>query len=99
MFRNKAKAKGSDTKPWVPSLHPVALFRVLVCIPQLRGYQVKTGLVTKPSVRSSLQKYTRLAVDSLDVMTSHRVSTKYAQYDMFDVKYLPKDTNEKYILD
>ena len=90
IFRSEAKAKGTDDKPWVPSLHPVALFRVPVCIPKVRGYQVKTGIVTKPNVRSSLQKYTRLAVDWLDVMTSHRVSTKYAKYDMFDTKYLPK---------
>ena len=60
------------------------------------------GLVMKPNVRSSLQKYTRLAVDWLDVMTSHRVSTKYAKYakyDMFDTKYLPENTNNKYVLD
>ena len=54
LFRNETKEKGTDNKPWVPSLHLVALFRVPVCIPKLRGYQVKTGLVTKPNVRSSL---------------------------------------------
>ena len=32
-------------------------------------------------------------------MTSHRVSTKYANYDMFDTKYLPENTNNKYVLD
>ena len=98
LFRNEAKAKGTDNKPWVPSLHPVTLFRVPVCIPKLRGYQVETGLVTKPSVRLSLQKYTRLAVDWLDVTNSHRVGTKYATHDMFNVKYLPNYTNKKYIL-
>ena len=58
LFRNEAKEKGTDNKPWVPSLHPVALFRVPVCIPKLHGHQVETGLVTKPNVHSSLQKYT-----------------------------------------
>ena len=38
-------------------------------------------------------------MDWLDVATSNRVSTKYAKYDMFNAKYLPKDTNKKYILD
>ena len=57
------------------------------------------GLVMKPNVRSSLQKYTRLVVNWLDVMTSHRISTKYAKYDIFDTKYLPENTNNKYVLD
>ena len=30
-------------------------------------------------------------------MISHCVTTKYAKHDMFDAKYLPQDTNTKFI--
>ena len=97
MFRNDVKKTDKDDKPWIPSLHPVALFRAPVCIPKLRGHSIETGLVTKQSVRTSLQNYSRQAVDWFDVMTSHRVTTKYAKYDMFDQKYQPQNTNTKYV--
>ncbi len=86
-------------KPWVPSLHPVALFRTPICIPKLRGHTIDTGLITKPVVRASLQNYSRLAVDWFDVITSHQSTTKHATYNMFDKKYLPINTNKSLILD
>ncbi len=97
MFKNDVKDK--NEKPWVPSLHPVALFRVPVCIPKLRGYSIDTGLLTKQSVRASLQNYSRLAVDWFDVMVSHKSTTKHATFKMFDKKYLPENTKTKSVLD
>ena len=97
MFRSEIKKSDKDDKPWVPSLHPVALFRVPVCIPKLRSHSIETGLVTKQSVQTSLQQYSRLAVNWFNVMTSHRATTKYAKYDMFDSKYHPQDTKIQYV--
>ena len=93
----KLKKSDKDDKHWILSLHPVALFCVPVCIPKLRSHFIETGLITKQSVQTSLQQYSRLAVDWFDVMTSHRVTTKYTKYDMFDSKYHPQDTKTQYM--
>ena len=95
-FRNNVNDK--DDKPWVPSLHPVALFSTPICIPKLRGYTIDTGLVTKQSVRTSLQNYCRLAVDWFDVVTSHHSTTKHASFEMFDDKYLPQGIDKQKVL-
>ena len=95
----KTAEEENDNKPWVPSLHPVALFRTPICIPKLRGYTIDTGLVSKQNVRTSLQNYSRLAVDWFDVITSHHFTTKHAKHNMFDDKYLPNGTNKPMVLD
>ena len=95
-FRNNVNDK--DNKPWVPSLHPVALFSTPICIPKLRGYTIDTGLVTKQSVRTSLQNYCRLAVDWFDVVISHQSTTKHASFDLFEDKYLPQGIDKQKVL-
>ena len=55
MFRNATN--DNNDKPWFPSLHPVALFHAPICIPKLRGYTIDMGLVTKKTIRTSLQNY------------------------------------------
>ena len=85
----------TDDKPWTPSLHPVALFRVPTVIIKLRGHSIQTGPISKPSVRSSLLNYCRPAVDWLDVLSSHRVNFKNLSYSSFDSKYYPPGFNKK----
>ena len=75
--------------PWTPSLHPVALFWIPLCIIKLKGYRIITGAITKPSVWLSLQTYCRAAVDLLDVLTAHKNNTKHFSYSILDAKYYP----------
>ena len=74
MFRQSVDSK--DNKPWTPSLHPDALFRIPTCIIKFKGHKIISGQVLKPSVRLSLQTYSHTAVDWLDTIVAHRANLK-----------------------
>ena len=93
-FRKNATPNEDDDdrkKPWIPTVHPASIVRIPVCIIKLKGHAITTGHVSKLTVRESLSKYSRSAVDWFDSAVSHKNVTKFACYKDFDPVYQPAE--------
>ena len=96
-FRKDVKSSDEDDKPWVPCIHPVALYRIPLCIPKLKGHIIETGSTSKPSVRTSIMNYHRIAVDWYDSVVAQKITTKHANYKLFVDSYLPNQTDLSHV--